>query len=71
MLVPSSLDRLDLCSGHGREIDALHLGAYGSGGEDFESFDGIATFLAQQKVTPSVVDFRRVIQRGFYKPERV
>jgi NitT/TauT family transport system substrate-binding protein len=37
---------------------------------DFESFDGIAAFLAQQKVTPSVVDFRRVIQRGFYKPER-
>ena len=38
---------------------------------DFQSFDGIAAFLAQQKVTPSVVDFRRVIQRGFYKPERV
>ena len=37
---------------------------------DFQSYDGIAAFLAQQKMTPGVVDFRRVLQRGFYKPER-
>ncbi|QPF92366.1 ABC transporter substrate-binding protein [Bradyrhizobium commune] len=34
---------------------------------DFASYDGIAAFLADQKVTPTVVDFRRYIQRGFYK----
>lgn len=34
---------------------------------DFASYDGIATFLADQKITPAVVDFRRYIQRGFYK----
>jgi NitT/TauT family transport system substrate-binding protein len=38
---------------------------------DFQSYDGIAAFLAQQKMTPGVVDFRRVLQRGFYKAERV
>jgi NitT/TauT family transport system substrate-binding protein len=37
---------------------------------DYRSYDGIAAFLAQQKVTPAVVDFRRYIQRGFYKGER-
>jgi NitT/TauT family transport system substrate-binding protein len=37
---------------------------------DFQSYDGIAAFLAQQKMTSGVVDFRRVLQRGFYKPER-
>jgi NitT/TauT family transport system substrate-binding protein len=37
---------------------------------DYQSYDGIAAFLAQQKVTPGVVDFRRYIQRGFYKGER-
>jgi NitT/TauT family transport system substrate-binding protein len=37
---------------------------------DFQSYDGIAAFLAQQKVTPAVVDFRRVLQLGFYKAER-
>jgi len=37
---------------------------------DFQSYDGIAAFLAQQKMTPDVVDFRRVLQRGFYKPGR-
>jgi len=37
---------------------------------DFQSYDGIAAFLAQQKATPAVVDFRRVLQRGFYKAER-
>jgi NitT/TauT family transport system substrate-binding protein len=36
---------------------------------DYQSYDGIAAFLAQQKVTPGVVDFRRYIQRGFYKAE--
>ncbi len=36
---------------------------------DYQSYDGIAAFLAQQKVTPGVVDFRRFIQRGFYKAE--
>jgi NitT/TauT family transport system substrate-binding protein len=36
---------------------------------DYQSYDGIAAFLAQQKVTPGVVDFRRFIKRGFYKAE--
>jgi NitT/TauT family transport system substrate-binding protein len=36
---------------------------------DFQSYDGIATFLAEHKMTPSVVDFRRYIQRGFFKAE--
>jgi NitT/TauT family transport system substrate-binding protein len=37
---------------------------------DFQSYDGIAEFLFRHKVTPSLVDFRRYMQRGFYKPER-
>jgi NitT/TauT family transport system substrate-binding protein len=37
---------------------------------DFQSYDGIAAFLAEQKVTAGPVDFRRFIQRGFYKPGR-
>lgn len=36
---------------------------------DYKSYDGIAEFLAQNKVTPTLVDFRRVIQRGFYKAD--
>jgi NitT/TauT family transport system substrate-binding protein len=36
---------------------------------DFQSYDGIAAFLAEHKMTPGVVDFRRYIQRGFFKAE--
>ena len=34
---------------------------------DYQSYDGIAAFLAERKITPGLVDFRRVLQRGFYK----
>ena len=34
---------------------------------DFTSFDGIAEFLAEQKITPSRVDYRKALQLGFYK----
>jgi NitT/TauT family transport system substrate-binding protein len=50
-----------------KEIDA---GVRDFTDADFQSYDGIAAFLAQQKMTSGVVDFRRVLQRGFYKPER-
>ena len=34
---------------------------------DFKSFDGIADFLAEQKITASRIDYRRALQVGFYK----
>jgi NitT/TauT family transport system substrate-binding protein len=34
---------------------------------DYQSYDGIAAFLAERKITPGVVDYKRVLQRGFYK----
>lgn len=34
---------------------------------DFKSFDGIADFLADQKITPTHVDYRKSLQVGFYK----
>lgn len=34
---------------------------------DFASFDGIAEFLAEQKITPGRVDYRKALQVGFYK----
>ncbi|MGO4852920.1 ABC transporter substrate-binding protein [Phaeovulum sp. W22_SRMD_FR3] len=34
---------------------------------DFISFDGIASFLADHKVTTGLVPYRDVMQRGFYK----
>jgi simple sugar transport system permease protein len=34
---------------------------------DFASFDGIADFLADQKITPTHVDYRKSLQLGFYK----
>jgi len=34
---------------------------------DYQSYDGIAAFLAERKITPGLVDYKRVLQRGFYK----
>lgn len=34
---------------------------------DYASFDGIADFLAEQKITATRVDYRRALQAGFYK----
>lgn len=34
---------------------------------DYQSYDSIAAFLAERKITPGVVDYKRVLQRGFYK----
>ena len=34
---------------------------------DFTSFDGIADFLVDQKITPNRVDYRKSLQTGFYK----
>ena len=34
---------------------------------DYQSYDGIADFLAERKITPGPVDYKRVLQRGFYK----
>ncbi|MCK9916382.1 NrtA/SsuA/CpmA family ABC transporter substrate-binding protein [Microbacteriaceae bacterium K1510] len=36
--------------------------------EDMKSFDQIADFLANTKVTPKKVDYAKALQRGFYKP---
>jgi NitT/TauT family transport system substrate-binding protein len=34
---------------------------------DFATYDGIADFLAERKITPSRVDYRANMMRGFYK----
>jgi NitT/TauT family transport system substrate-binding protein len=34
---------------------------------DYQSYDSIAAFLAERKITPGLVDYKRVLQRGFYK----
>jgi NitT/TauT family transport system substrate-binding protein len=35
---------------------------------DFKSYDAIADFLAEAKITPTRVDYRKAIKDGFYKP---
>lgn len=35
--------------------------------EDFNSYDRIAQFLLDQKVTPTLVDYRSMLQSGFFK----
>lgn len=34
---------------------------------DYQSYDAIAAFLADRKITPALVDYKRMLQRGFYK----
>ena len=35
--------------------------------QDMASYDQIADFLAKAKITPTRVDFRKSMVRGFYK----
>jgi NitT/TauT family transport system substrate-binding protein len=36
--------------------------------DDFKSYDAIAAFLSAAKITPTLVDYRKAIKTGFYKP---
>jgi NitT/TauT family transport system substrate-binding protein len=36
--------------------------------DDFKSYDAIAAFLSAAKITPALVDYRKAIKSGFYKP---
>jgi NitT/TauT family transport system substrate-binding protein len=36
--------------------------------DDFKSYDAIAAFLSAAKITPTLVDYRKAIKNGFYKP---
>jgi NitT/TauT family transport system substrate-binding protein len=36
--------------------------------DDFKSYDAIAAFLSAAKITPALVDYRKAIKNGFYKP---
>jgi NitT/TauT family transport system substrate-binding protein len=36
--------------------------------DDFKSYDAIAAFLSAARITPTLVDYRKAIKSGFYKP---
>jgi NitT/TauT family transport system substrate-binding protein len=36
--------------------------------DDFKSYDAIAAFLSAAKITPTLVDYRKAVKSGFYKP---